>query len=73
VQGDAGNYKVDLLKRARFIDPAICNEMGECLEVCPVEVEIIQPGADQAEGVYQAVPHNTPKMLLIDKQAYPLR
>jgi len=70
VQGDAGNYKVDLLKRARFIDPAICNEMGECLDVCPVEVEDeFNHGLTKRKAVYQPVPHNTPKMLLIDQQA----
>ena len=70
VQGDAGNYKVDLLKKARCIDPAICNEMGECIDVCPVEVEDeFNHGLTKRKAVYQAVPHNTPKMLLIDKQA----
>jgi heterodisulfide reductase subunit A len=70
VQGDAGNHKVDLLKRARFIDPAICNEMGECMDVCPVEVEDdFNHGLTKRKAVYQAIPHNTPKMLLIDKQA----
>ncbi len=70
VQGDAGNYKVELLKKARFIDPAICNEMGECMDVCPVEVpDEFNHGLTKRKAVYQAVTHNTPKMLLIDKQA----
>lgn len=70
VQGDAGNYKVELLKRARYIDPATCNEMGECINVCPVEVDDeFNHGLTKRKAVYQPVPHNTPKMLLIDKQA----
>ena len=70
VSGDAGNYKVDLLKKARLIDPAICNEMGECLDVCPVEVpDEFNQGLTMRKAIYQAVPHNTPKLLLIDKQA----
>ncbi len=70
VTGDGGNYKVDLLKKARCIDPAICNEMGECIDVCPVEVEDeFNQGLTKRKAVYQAVPHNTPKMLLIDQQA----
>jgi heterodisulfide reductase subunit A len=70
VQGDAGNYKVELLKKARLIDPAICNEMGECINVCPVEVDDdFNHGLTKRKAVYQAIPHNTPKMLLIDKQA----
>jgi heterodisulfide reductase subunit A len=70
VQGDAGNYKVDLLKKARFIDPAVCNEMGECINVCPVEVEDeFNYGLTKRRAVYQPVPHNTPKMLRIDREA----
>ena len=70
VIGDGGNYQVDLLKKARCIDPAICNEMGACIDVCPVEVEDeFNQGLTKRKAIYQAVPHNTPKMLLIDKQA----
>lgn len=70
VQGDAGNYRVNLLKKARFIDPAVCNEMGKCIEVCPVEVpDEFNHGLTMRKAVYQAVPHNTPRLLLIDKQA----
>ncbi len=70
VQGDGGNYKVALLRKARAIDPAVCNEMGECMDVCPVEVEDeFNHGLTKRKAIYQAIPHNTPKMLLIDKQA----
>jgi heterodisulfide reductase subunit A len=70
VKGDAGNYQVELLKKARGIDPAVCNEMGECLDVCPVEVDDdFNQGLTKRKAIYQAVPHNTPKMLLIDRQA----
>lgn len=68
VQGDGGNYRVELLKKARYIDPTICNEMGECIKVCPVEVEdAFNHGLTKRKAIYQAVPHNTPKMLLIDR------
>ena len=70
ITGDGGNYQVELLKKARFIDPAICNEKGECLDVCLVEVpDEFNHGLTKRKAVYQAVPHNIPKMLLIDKQA----
>ncbi|MFH0784544.1 MAG: FAD-dependent oxidoreductase [Pseudomonadota bacterium] len=70
VHGDAGNYKVDLLKRARYVDPALCNEMEECIAVCPVEVaDEFNHGLTKRKAIYQAIPHNTPKLLLIDKQA----
>jgi heterodisulfide reductase subunit A2 len=70
IQGDAGNYQVGLLKKARFVDPAVCNEMGQCLTVCPVEVDDeFNQGLTKRKAIYQPVPHNTPRMLLIDKQA----
>ena len=70
VQGDGGNYKVELTKKARLIDPTLCNEMGKCIEVCPVEVEDeFNQGLTKRKAVYQPIPHNTPKLLLIDKQA----
>jgi heterodisulfide reductase subunit A len=70
VSGDAGNYKVELLEKARFIDTNICNEMGECIDVCPVKVpDEFNQGLTLRKAVYQPVPHNTPKMLLIDKDA----
>ncbi|MEJ2690714.1 MAG: FAD-dependent oxidoreductase, partial [Deltaproteobacteria bacterium] len=70
VTGEAGNYKVDLLKKARNINPDICNELGECLDVCPVEVpDEFNHGLTMRKAIYQPVPHNTPKLLLIDQQA----
>jgi heterodisulfide reductase subunit A len=70
VSGDAGNYKVELVKKARYIDPAACNELGECMDVCPVEVDDeFNHGLTKRKAIYQPIPHNTPKMLAIDKQA----
>ncbi|MCU0589012.1 MAG: FAD-dependent oxidoreductase [Syntrophobacteraceae bacterium] len=70
VQGNAGDYRVELLKRARSIDPSLCNEMGECLDVCPVEVDDeLNHRLTRRKAIYQPVPHNTPKMLLIDREA----
>jgi heterodisulfide reductase subunit A2 len=70
VAGDGGNYKVELLKKARYINPALCNEMGKCMEVCPVEVaDEFNHGLTMRKAVYQPIPHNTPKLLAIDKQA----
>ena len=70
VQGDAGNFKVELLKKARLVDPSVCNELGECINVCPVEVpDEFNHGLTKRKAIYQAIPHNTPRLLLIDKQA----
>ena len=38
VQGEPGNFKVKLRKKARFIDLEKCTGCGECKDACPVEV-----------------------------------
>ncbi|MCL2337659.1 MAG: FAD-dependent oxidoreductase, partial [Firmicutes bacterium] len=38
VQGEPGNFKVKLRKKARFIDLDKCTGCGDCKEVCPVEI-----------------------------------
>ncbi len=38
VQGEPGNFKVKLRKRARYIDLDKCTGCGECTSACPVEV-----------------------------------
>ncbi len=70
VQGEGGGYRVELLKKARLVDPSICNEMGECMDVCPVEVEDeLNHRLTRRKAIYQPIPHTTPRMLLIDKEA----
>ncbi|UCF63480.1 MAG: CoB--CoM heterodisulfide reductase iron-sulfur subunit A family protein [bacterium] len=36
VTGKAGNFKVKILHRARFVDENECTACGDCAEVCPV-------------------------------------
>ena len=35
VSGYIGNFKVKVLKKARYVDPAKCNSCGACYEACP--------------------------------------
>jgi len=70
VQGDAGAYKVELLKRARHVDTDVCNGLGKCIEACPIEVpDEFNHGLTRRKAIYQPVPHNVPHMLLVDMQA----
>jgi heterodisulfide reductase subunit A len=70
IQGEAGAYVVELLKRARHVDTDICNGAGRCMDVCPVEVpDEFNHGLTTRKAIYQPVPHNVPQMLLIDMDA----
>jgi heterodisulfide reductase subunit A len=35
VEGYVGNFKVKVRKKARYVDPAVCNGCGACYEACP--------------------------------------
>lgn len=35
VKGYIGNFKVKVRKKARYVDPALCNSCGSCYEACP--------------------------------------
>ena len=38
IEGEAGNFKVTVLKRPRYVDEAVCTACGTCVEYCPVEI-----------------------------------
>ena len=38
VKGKAGNFKVTVRSKARFVDLSECTACGDCAEVCPVVV-----------------------------------
>lgn len=68
VAGDAGKYKVELKKRARYVNSEVCNELGKCIEACPVETaDEFNHGLTKRKAIYKSVPHNVPQLLLIDK------
>ena len=36
VKGYVGNFKVKILKKARYVDETSCTACGDCAAVCPV-------------------------------------
>ena len=37
VEGEAGNFKVTVLKKARYVNPSECTGCGDCIAKCPVK------------------------------------
>ena len=70
VSGEPGKFTVELVKKARYIDAEKCNELGKCIDACPVEVEDeFNHRLTKRKAIYRAVPHNVPQLLLIDMDA----
>ncbi|RJP71219.1 MAG: CoB--CoM heterodisulfide reductase iron-sulfur subunit A family protein [Candidatus Abyssobacteria bacterium SURF_17] len=69
VQGDEGAYAVELVRQPRYVNTDICNGLGACIDVCPVEApDEFNNGLTMRKAIYQPVPHNVPQMLLVDMQ-----
>jgi len=43
IQGEPGNFHVDVLKKARGVDMSKCTGCGTCLEACPIRYEPQMP------------------------------
>ncbi|CAK8720892.1 4Fe-4S ferredoxin-type domain-containing protein [Candidatus Electrothrix aarhusensis] len=70
ISGDVGKFSVDLRKKPAYVDPAKCNGMGECIKVCPMEVDDeFNHNLTKRKVVYQMVPHNLPNILRVDRDA----
>jgi len=70
VKGEAGNFKVKVLKKPRYVDPMKCNACTECFPACPVGGVPIEfnygRGASKAIAFYSPFP---PRKALIYPEA----
>jgi len=70
--GFAGNFKVKIRKKARYVDPEKCTACGECLNVCPVEVPSeFDLGLGLRKAIYMPFPQAVPHTFLISKKETP--
>ncbi|MEH0018037.1 MAG: FAD-dependent oxidoreductase [Desulfobacter sp.] len=70
VQGEAGNFEVTLEKKARFVDPDKCTACGECVKVCPVDVDnAFDQGLSQRKAIFKLYPQGMPGAFSVDKQS----
>jgi heterodisulfide reductase subunit A len=69
VKGSAGNFKVLIEKRPRFVDITKCTACGECAEKCPVKVPSeYEVGLAERKAIYIPFRQAVPNAYVIDKE-----
>ncbi len=71
VKGYVGNFKVNVLKRPRFVDEKKCTGCAICVEKCPAKAldNEFLAGTGQHKAVYIPFPQAIPRKAIIDKEA----
>jgi heterodisulfide reductase subunit A len=69
VSGSVGNFKINVLKKARYVDEEKCTLCGKCVEVCPVEVpKEYEMTLATRKAIYLPHPYPFPPKYLIDQE-----
>jgi heterodisulfide reductase subunit A len=69
LNGEAGNFEVELRRRARFIIEEKCNGCGLCAQKCPIEaIDSFNRGLSNKGAVYVEYPQAVPLKYLIDRE-----
>ncbi len=69
VEGQAGNFEVTLLKKARFIDADKCKACGICHTHCPIAVkDEYNMGLGIRTAIYTPFPQAVPSTYVVDKE-----
>lgn len=68
VEGEAGDFKVTVLKKARYVNPKECTGCGDCIAKCPVKniPDKYEMGLVNRKAIY--IPHAqaVPRVAIID-------
>jgi len=67
ITGEAGDFRVKVLKRARKVLEDKCNGCGECVPHCPIQVKNeFDQDLGYRKAIYVGFPQNTPLVYTID-------
>jgi len=67
VSGEAGDFRVKILRKARKVIEDKCSGCGECVPHCPVQVKNeFDQNLGYRKAIYIAFPQNTPLVYTID-------
>ncbi|MCL2863713.1 MAG: CoB--CoM heterodisulfide reductase iron-sulfur subunit A family protein [Methanimicrococcus sp.] len=67
LSGSAGNFKLTVKKKSRFVVPDLCVGCGDCLAKCPKKVpDEFEEGLSKRKAIYFQFPQAIPKIVTID-------
>lgn len=68
IEGEPGNFKVKIRKKARFVREDKCNGCGDCVSTCPVLLPDEFNGfLSKRTAIYRPYPQAIPNIFTIDK------
>ncbi len=69
VAGYIGNFSVRIRRKARYVDPTLCNACGDCAKVCPVtRPDEYQMGLSTRKAVYIPFPQAVPCSYILNME-----
>jgi len=69
--GQAGDFKINLLREPRYIDPALCTNCGLCAIACPERLPSeFEESLVSRMAVHKSAPRSLPDTYYIDKGDY---
>jgi heterodisulfide reductase subunit A len=69
VTGKAGDFRVRVRRKARFVKEDLCSGCGDCAAECPVEVpNEFDMNLGFRKAIYVAFPQATPNVYTVDKE-----
>ncbi len=70
VDGEAGDFRVTVRKKPRYVDVSKCTGCGECAEKCPRRVpDEFNAGLGKRKAIYLPFPQAVPRKMTIDAEA----
>ena len=55
INGEPGNFRVEIRQKPQYISPEKCIACGMCVETCPTETKAIYPSSPEATPYYYAI------------------
>src|SRR5512146_1097080 len=72
LDGEAGNFRARLRRRATYIDPTKCTGCGECTQVCPADLpNDFNLGLNARKAIARRYPQAVPAQFSISKNERP--